>query len=37
MSKVTIIKDTTKNPITLMGQRAGVYWGANIEDDEKKL
>ena len=35
MSKVTIIKDTTKNPITLMGQRAGVCWGANIDDDEK--
>lgn len=35
MSKVIIIEDTTKNPITLMGQRAGVCWGANIEDSEK--
>lgn len=35
MGTVTIIKDTTKNPITLMGERAGVCWGANIEDAEK--
>ena len=35
MSKVIIIEETTKNPITLMGQRAGVCWGANIEDAEK--
>lgn len=35
MAKITIIEDTTKNPITLMGQRAGVCWGANIEDSEK--
>lgn len=35
MSKVIIIEETTKNPITLMGQRAGVCWGANIEDPEK--
>ena len=35
MGKVTILEETTKNPITLMGQRAGVCWGANIEDAEK--
>lgn len=35
MGKVIIIKETTKNPITLMGERAGVCWGANIEDEEK--
>ena len=35
MGTVTIIKETTKNPITLMGERAGVCWGANIEDGEK--
>lgn len=32
---ITIIKETTKNPITLMGQRAGVCWGADITDDTK--
>lgn len=35
MAKVIIIEETTKNPITLMGQRAGVCWGGNIEDPEK--
>lgn len=35
MAKIIIIEETTKNPITLMGQRAGVCWGANIEDPEK--
>lgn len=35
MGTVTIIKETTKNPITLMGERAGVCWGANIEDEAK--
>ena len=35
MGKVTIIQETPKNPITLLGQRAGVCWGANIEDMEK--
>lgn len=32
---ITIIQETTKNPITLMGQRAGVCWGADITDDAK--
>lgn len=35
MSSVTIIEETTKNPITLMGKRAGVCWGGDIEDNEK--
>lgn len=35
MGTVTILKETPKNPITLMGERAGVCWGANIEDAEK--
>lgn len=35
MGKVTILKETTVNPITLMGQRAGVCWGANTENDER--
>ena len=32
---VTILKETTPNPITLMGERAGVCWGADTEDAEK--
>lgn len=35
MGTITILPETTKNPITLMGERAGVCWGANISDDEK--
>ncbi len=32
---ITILQETPKNPITLMGARAGVCWGADINDDEK--
>lgn len=32
---ITILKETTKNPITLMGERAGVCWGANVNNAEK--
>lgn len=32
---VTILEETTKNPITLMGARAGVCWGADVSDNEK--
>lgn len=32
---VTILEETTKNPITLMGARAGVCWGADVSDKEK--
>ena len=35
MGTVTILPETTKNPITLMGARAGCCWNANISDDEK--
>ena len=35
MGKITILQETTKNPITLMGMRAGVCWGANVSDNEK--
>ena len=28
MGKITILEETTKNPISLMGRRAGVCWGA---------
>lgn len=35
MGKITVLNETTKKPITLMGERAGVCWGADIEDPEK--
>ena len=35
MGKVTILQETTKYPITLIGRRAGACWGADITDDEK--
>lgn len=35
MSKVIILPDTTKNPITKIGQMAGVCWGADISDQKK--
>lgn len=35
MGKITILPETTKNPITLIGKRAGVCWGADITDDTK--
>ena len=37
MRKVTILESTTKNPITLMGERAGVCWGSDISDSEKNF
>lgn len=35
MGIITILPETTKNPITTMGARAGVCWGANTSDGEK--
>ena len=32
MGRVIILPETTKNPITLMGQRAGICWGADTSD-----
>lgn len=32
MGTVTILETTTRNPITLMGQRAGICWGADTSD-----
>ena len=34
-NRVTILPETTKNPITLIGERAGVCWGADISDGKK--
>ena len=35
MGKIIILEETTKNPITLIGKRAGVCWGADITNNEK--
>lgn len=35
MGKVIILSETTRNPITLVGERAGVCWGADITNSEK--
>ena len=32
---VTILPETTKKPITLIGKRAGICWGADVTNDEK--
>lgn len=35
MGTVTILETTTKQPISLIGERAGVCWGADTSDAEK--
>ena len=35
MGKVTILPETTRNPISLVGRRAGICWGADITDEQK--
>ena len=35
MGKVIILPETTKYPITMMGKRAGICWGADSTNDEK--
>lgn len=35
MGTIKILEETTKNPITLIGKRSGVCYGADISDDEK--
>lgn len=35
MGTITILEETTKNPLTLMGRRAGVCWGADVADEER--
>lgn len=35
MGTITLLPETTKNPITLIGRRAGVCWGADTSDDAK--
>lgn len=35
MGKIILLPETTKNPITLIGERAGICWGADITNQEK--
>lgn len=35
MGTITILPETTKYPITMIGQMAGVCWGADTSDDAK--
>ena len=35
MGKITILPETTIDPISFMGRRAGICWGADITDSEK--
>lgn len=35
MGHITLLPETTKNPLTLMGKRAGCCWGADITDDHR--
>ena len=35
MGKVTVLPETTKEPISLIGRRAGICWGTDIADSEK--
>ena len=37
MGKITILAETPKEPITLIGHRAGVCWGADVSDKEKNF
>ena len=35
MGTITILPETTKTPITLIGNRAGICWGADVTNNEK--
>lgn len=35
MGTITILEETTKKPITLIGKRSGVCWNSDITNDEK--
>lgn len=34
MGTITILSETTKNPIILMGERAGICWGSDISNPQ---
>ena len=33
--KIEILEETTKFPLQVMGKRAGICWGAPLDDKEK--
>ena len=35
MGKIILLPETTKNPISLIGKRAGIRWGADITNEDK--
>ena len=35
MGKVIVLPETTKDPISLIGRRAGICWGADITNEER--
>lgn len=35
MGNITILPETTKDPISLIGRRAGICWGSNIANPDK--
>ena len=35
MGKIILLSETTKNPISLIGERAGICWGADVTNKEK--
>lgn len=37
MGQVIILPETPKNPLSLIGERAGVCWNADVSDNEKNI
>ena len=37
MGQVIILSETPKNPLSLIGERAGVCWNAEMSDEEKNI
>ena len=37
MGQVIILPETPKNPLSLIGERAGICWNADVSDDEKNI
>lgn len=37
MGYITILGGTTEKPLSCIGKRAGICWGADIEDEEKNV
>ena len=37
MGQVIMLPETPKNPLSLIGERAGICWNADVSDDEKNI